>query len=660
MIINTTMKYTFKWTILALFGLVMWSGCVDNTFDEPDNKFTISDDQIVDISFVLDQFNYSTPSREVTFDTTLIGSEPTYIKAIVTADDASGNFYKSITFQDETGALSIVADQNELNAAYPEGSIIYIKLNGLSLGLTSNLPQLGIAENGDINRIPDPLVREYIFSGGATTEIIEPELVTFDQLESNPRDYYNKLIKFEQVEFTLAFAGTQFADPDNPDGPDSKNAIIQDCDDNELIVRNSGFADFASEIIPTGSGMLTGVFSVFNSDFQIFIRDLDDIVFGPERCDGSGNQAENEITIQSIRELYDDLGANSVPEGYIQGVVVSDASQGQVNNRNIFIQNDGYGILVRFASQHSYNLGDRLQITVTDQELSEFNGLLQINNVSQANVINLGNVALPTPIVVTVNELLNNFYRYEGSRIKIEGATLSGAGGQFSNGVTVDYGTGTIALFTSTFAEFANDEVPSGTVNITALVSEYTDSSYNPQLLINDPSTDIEGGTTGNGGDKTMYDFEGLGFKEPLNLDGWMNIAAQGSRVWYSADFDGNGFAECEAYQDTDPITDAYLITPVINTAETNTISFESAQAYWEHSGLTVLISEDFTNFEDADWVEMDIPLANDSNDFFEWVSSGDIELDEYKSGMVRVAFRYQGTAASNTTKVRIDNLVIK
>ena len=67
--------------------------------------------------------------------------------------------------------------------------------------------------------------------------------------------------------------------------------------------------------------------------------------------------------------------------------------------QNIYIQDNSSAIAVRFTATQPYNLGDEIEINVKGMELSEFNGLLQINNVPLANFS--GTAFNVTPVSVT-------------------------------------------------------------------------------------------------------------------------------------------------------------------------------------------------------------------------------------------------------------------
>ena len=61
------------------------------------------------------------------------------IKAQVVANDQSGNFYKQIIVQDETGGLAINIDAYSLYTSYPVGRFVYIPTQCLLLAIESGV-----------------------------------------------------------------------------------------------------------------------------------------------------------------------------------------------------------------------------------------------------------------------------------------------------------------------------------------------------------------------------------------------------------------------------------------------------------------------------------------------------------------------------------------
>ena len=104
------------------------------------------------------------------------------------------------------------------------------------------------------------------------------------------------------------------------------------------------------------------------------------------------------------------------------------------------------------------------------------------------------------------------------------------------------------------------------------------------------------------------------------------------------------------------------MITPKIDLdAMSNPkFEFESAQAYWVHDGLSVLISSDFngSNITTATWTDLDATIAGQYDPDHEWIPSGVVDLSVY-SGQVYIAFKYYGDDPSETTSYRIDNVLL-
>ena len=79
-----------------------------------------------------------------------------------------------------------------------------------------------------------------------------------------------------------------------------------------------------------------------------------------------------------------------------------------LNNKNIYLQDGSAGILVRFDAVHSFNLGDQVEIVVSDVELYEYNKLLELNNVPLPNAVLKSTNNVITPRVATIAEINTN------------------------------------------------------------------------------------------------------------------------------------------------------------------------------------------------------------------------------------------------------------
>jgi hypothetical protein len=172
----------------------------------------------------------------------------------------------------------------------------------------------------------------------------------------------------------------------------------------------------------------------------------------------------------------------------------------------------------------------------------------------------------------------------------------------------------------------------------------------------------ISGGGGGDNGVTSIdEDFESQTDYEPINLPGWLNVGTEGNRNWQAKEYSSNLYAQATSYN-SEENNEMWMITPKIDldAMTTPVFEFENAQAYWNHDGLTVLISTNFdgTNIGSATWTELDCNLAGQSTPDHEWVSSGKIYLTSY-SGPAYIAFKYVGSDPNATTSYRIDNVLL-
>jgi hypothetical protein len=123
-------------------------------------------------------------------------------------------------------------------------------------------------------------------------------------------------------------------------------------------------------------------------------------------------------------------------------------------------------------------LNTELEISIEGVELSQFNGLLQLNNVPLANAKILGSKS-PVPLIVEVSDVLDNIKDLESRLIQIKNATITG-GATYSGSRTLRDASGSLTLFTSSAASFKDASLPSGNVTVTGVVSVFN----TPQLKL--------------------------------------------------------------------------------------------------------------------------------------------------------------------------------
>ena len=102
----------------------------------------------------------------------------TWIKGQVTSDDRSGNLYRELYIQDETGGIDVKIGKSSLYSDYKLGQWIYVYCDGLTLGAYNGMPQLGLeADNTSTNEYEtsyidlQAIIDQHIFRGAYGTPL---------------------------------------------------------------------------------------------------------------------------------------------------------------------------------------------------------------------------------------------------------------------------------------------------------------------------------------------------------------------------------------------------------------------------------------------------------------------------------------------------------
>ena len=187
-----------------------------------------------------------------------------YLEGVVVANNAGNNYYRKLSIVDGTGEegsglLLYGVDDSE---KYEVGDRIR-----LSLANATYSPYRGL--------------REVIFDDkGAQIEVLEsgveftvPELTA---AEFNAGDWQGLYVTVTGLSYTKE--GDKWCDPkeDDPEQYDSTNRYFESGEE-EVIVRNTGYPDWAGSVIKTGSGNISGVVEAYNSDLQLYPVTAEDI-----------------------------------------------------------------------------------------------------------------------------------------------------------------------------------------------------------------------------------------------------------------------------------------------------------------------------------------------------------------------------------------------
>ena len=288
----TKMKSIIKPILLAALISGFLAGCAnDDNYDKVTAEcFTATPTKSV--QDIYDKANLPAVSDPLNPSAVLnpkLYTEDDIIEAYVTSSDAGGTFYKSISFQtlDGSKAFSVPVDLYNIYTEFEPGRKVYVNLKNRRYNIT-----YGSLIIGDLYTVVDSTVtpatttysvgrlvpEEFRRTVKASCESVnEDQLVQHLTITQALNDNnINKLIEFDNVQFSRAAQGKTYFDVDNQIGG-ATNHLLTDTSGKTIIFRTSEFAKFASKTVASGSGKVRGVLTKFNSDYQFLARTEDDI-----------------------------------------------------------------------------------------------------------------------------------------------------------------------------------------------------------------------------------------------------------------------------------------------------------------------------------------------------------------------------------------------
>lgn len=205
--------------------------------------------------------------------------------------------------------------------------------------------------------------------------------------------------------------------------------------------------------------------------------------------------------IADVRALYVDGNVTISEDWTICGTVISNL---ELNNgsslKNVIIQDETAGIMLRLTENNTDFLsGDVLEVKIQGQSLEKYNGLLQINNLPNENVIEIAQGTLPEAKVISAAQLLTG--DYESQYVAVENVQVvendrgkSWVTGGNNTSITFESTTGeTFVVYSSKYSDaLASVTVPDGSGTLKGIVQRFNASI---QLML--ASTDDYAGLTG-------------------------------------------------------------------------------------------------------------------------------------------------------------------
>lgn len=186
---------------------------------------------------------------------------------IITADEVSGNLYKTVFIQDRATGKAIELRLSSASAARIGDSVRVCLDPSLMYNPYHNLPQITDMNGNGFN--PDGHLLIYPYN-----KPIEPKTLTIAEIKSGA--YIAALVKIDSVEFVEK--NVPFCEAGETTNRHLIDATSPDSDEN-FVVRTSNYANFAYDYMPISKGSLVGIASIYNSTYQITLRSKTEMIF---------------------------------------------------------------------------------------------------------------------------------------------------------------------------------------------------------------------------------------------------------------------------------------------------------------------------------------------------------------------------------------------
>ncbi len=260
-----------KIIILSVFvtAVVLFNACVKGDFDQPP---VVMPHTPYPANMTIAQLNkYFTDSLHT--PALALITKDIVIQGTVISSDEAGNIYKSLYIEDSTGGIDIALNQNPLYTSYKLGQRIYVKCKDLYIGNYKGVIELGYNNSGAIGQIPSSLFSSHLYLDSFPGKPPVPKIIT---IPSFSKDKISTLIKLDSVHFSPADTMQPFVQTGAQYGT---NRTVIDKNGNQVVIYTSAYANFATVLVPKGTGCITAILSYYSgsNSYQLYLRDINDV-----------------------------------------------------------------------------------------------------------------------------------------------------------------------------------------------------------------------------------------------------------------------------------------------------------------------------------------------------------------------------------------------
>ncbi|MCQ2318765.1 MAG: DUF5689 domain-containing protein [Bacteroidales bacterium] len=531
---------------------------------------------------------------EYQFDTVKDAS----VEGWVIADEKSGNIYRTFYLRDNTGAIAVYRPSGSDDFDARTGDLVKISLKGAILGSYNGLPQIQLQEEKTNSLI---CIKQ-------RDGIINPTVTTLADITQGK--HLCDLVMINGVEFS-DYEGHTYAE----NGANTNHGI-EDCNGYSCIVRTSSYATFANDSLPKGKGSLICIVSLYRTDWQLLIRNTNDVNMNGPRCGQIGGQPQEMPYEQPFATSFGTYSTYDVAGEQSWGIDFSTAKMtgfvDQVNYANedwlisspVNVTNVSHAKLtMNYIARYFSNLNHDVTIQVSTDYVFE-------SDPTTATWEQL-------EVELTESTSWNDFMTAEAVLDKYIGQQIWVA------------------------VKYLSTDSKAGTIEIQSISITEGDLTPPAQTIFSEPFSSGQGDFT----IQNVFMAQGL------------------SWVWnYKSPYGmvASAFANNTSYE-----SESWLISPAIDMN-----GFSSAVLTFEHAAnklngspadyYSVWVSTDYTGGlpDTATWTQLTVPTYPAGTNWT-FVASGDIDMSAYLGNSnVRIAFRYT-SEDGNSGSWEIKNVLI-
>ncbi|MFA8449780.1 MAG: DUF5689 domain-containing protein [Bacteroidales bacterium] len=466
--------------------------CVKKDFDLPQLP-NVPEGSVLTVQGVKDLVDSKGTATDQTPDKKMYTfTEDKSMYGVISTSETEGNFYKKAYIQSAGSGIALTMKYGS-GIALSAGDSVRIALKGLTV--ISDSEKYGYS-------IETLELDKNVFKQAVGVEV---KPVDFNEISKvDISKHVGLLVKFNKVQVAEADLNKTWA---NAIAKEDQNINLLDPSNSGIIVRTSGYANFAGNKVPQGSGSVVGILSSYGTILQLAISDSKLIKMDNDRFKGKDIGTAN-ATIADIKALYGGSSMTEITEEKIIEATVTATDMNGNLYKKIYVQDNTGGILLNINKKgldSDYPVGTKLRVNLQSLYVDKYGeyklgvpftdsktGQKRLGGIAEGD-INIHISVIPggsalSPQALSLDNLNDNMV---GSLVTLSNVQFIDGdanqtyvtGGQNTNRTLTDKNGNKLIVRTSSFADFKAQNTPNGSGTITGIFYKFN-TTY--QMLIRD------------------------------------------------------------------------------------------------------------------------------------------------------------------------------